>query len=294
MGDPAGVGYEIIEGAIREKPELIDELVVIGYSTWVDQLRKKYKIEGVPLSAPSKIKLGEPTVEGGSNALQAMQVAADGCQDGTFSGVVTGPISKYWCQRAGLKYPGQTEFFASQWKGEPTMAFVAEQMIVSLVTWHIPLMDVWKELTSEAITRALTNTVALLKKLGHEHPRIGVCGFNPHAGEMGHIGSEETEVLNPLIKTLQSDAYELSGCHPSDTLFYRHISGEFDGVIALYHDQALGPLKTVAFHNAVNVTLGLDHIRTSPDHGTAYGIAGAKIARPDSLISAIELAMKLR
>ena len=294
LGDPAGVGYEVIEGAFRKHPELVNEMVAIGYSEWVNRLVDDFGVEGIPLASSAPIKLGSPSVEGGANALEAMHLAAEGCKDGTYSGVVTGPISKYWCQRAGMKQPGQTEYFADAWQGQPTMAFVAKQMIVSLVTWHIPLMEVWTALTRESVSRALENTVGLLHKLGHNHPRIGVCGFNPHAGEMGQIGNEEEEFLNPLVEELKSKTYELSGCHPADTVFYRHISGEFDAVIALYHDQALGPLKTVAFHNAVNVTLGLRFIRTSPDHGTAYGIAGEKIARPDSLISAIELAMKLR
>jgi 4-hydroxythreonine-4-phosphate dehydrogenase len=294
MGDPAGIGYEVIEAAFREKPALVEEVVVIGYSKWITRLEDQFGMECMPIPTVSDIILGKPSIEGAANALEAMRVAAKGCEKRVFSGVVTGPISKDWCQQAGMKHPGQTEYFASHWSGEPTMAFVSKQMIVSLVTWHIPLMSVWNALTSETVSRALSNTIVLLERMGHSHPRIGVCGLNPHAGEMGRIGKEEVEFLNPLIDTLKSDAIELSGCHPADTLFYRHISGEFDAVIALYHDQALAPLKTIAFHDAVNVTLGLSHVRTSPDHGTAYGIAGKGLARPDSLISAIELALKLR
>lgn len=292
-GDPAGVGPEIIENALSKVPAFVNWVVVMGQADWVIRMNDEFGVEGVSVDSTIKVESGSPTVEGAHIALEAMRMAAEGTRNGAFSGVVTGPISKYWCQQAGMKHPGQTEFFADQWSGKPTMAFYSERMIVSLVTWHVPLMEVWKNLTPEAISRTITHTVEFLEKLGHKHPRIAVCGFNPHAGENGQIGREEIEVLNPLIASLRTVEYELSDCLPADTVFYRHMTGDFDAVIALYHDQALAPVKTVAFHDAVNVTLGLSHVRTSPDHGTAYTIAGKGKACPDSLIHAIKLALRL-
>ena len=295
MGDPAGVGPELIGKLLHAHAHWREQVCVVGMRSWADRLVKE---TGVACEVTSGVEIcepGQPSIPGALAALDAMSRAAKGCLEGRYRAVVTGPISKHWCQQAGMRQPGQTEFFADQWGGTPTMAFVAPSMRVSLATWHIPLMQVRDALTERCLVRCMDHTVALVRKLGFQRPRIGVCGLNPHAGEEGQIGTEEKEIIHPILQRwrTQHPEVELSGCHPADTLFYRHVSGEFDAVIALYHDQALGPVKTVAFHDAVNVTLGLPHVRTSPDHGTAFGIAGKGQAKPDSLLRALELADKL-
>jgi 4-hydroxythreonine-4-phosphate dehydrogenase len=276
---------------LRARPDLIPLLCWIGPKKQALQLHETFgvPVHGLEGEAPLA---GVPTVEGGRLALEAMSIAAELCDRGAFRAVVTGPISKTWAQAAGLRHPGQTEFFAERWAGEPTMAFASDRLKVALVTWHIPLMDVWQHLTEAAMRRCIENLAAFLQRLGMARPRIAVCGLNPHAGEGGLIGREELEVLDPMLRRFACAHYELSSCQPADTVFYRHLEGEFDGVVALYHDQALAPVKTIAFHEAVNVTLGLRHLRTSPDHGTAFGIAGKGVARHDSMLAAVELALR--
>ena len=295
MGDPAGIGPELIERLLHEQPQWREQVCVIGLRGWVSRLEQSLGVSVESTGGPAQCAPGHPDVEGARAALEAMQCAASGCREGRYRAVVTGPISKHECRKAGMTQPGQTEFFAAHWGGEPTMAFVAPTMTVSLATWHVPLMDLPTELTPVTLERCVKHTTELVLRLGVSRPRIGVCGLNPHAGEQGQIGREEVEWINPLIEQLQAKhpGVDLTGCHPADTLFYRHVSGEFDAVVALYHDQALAPVKTVAFHEAVNVTLGLPHVRTSPDHGTAFGIAGKGLARPLSLQRALELADRL-
>jgi 4-hydroxythreonine-4-phosphate dehydrogenase len=237
--------------------------------------------------------LGQPSVEGARMALLAMERAAAGTLSGEFSGVVTGPVSKSWLQKAGYAFPGQTEFFAARWGGEPTMAFCGGRLRVVLLTWHIPLREVAGQLTEVNIARAVYAADELARAEGVAAPRIGVCGLNPHAGEDGLLGSEERDVIDPILAMLRGEFPGLSRCEAGDTLFARSLRGEFDVVIALYHDQGLAPLKTVDFDESVNVTLGLPHVRTSPDHGTAFGIAGKGIASATSFTNAVTVARRL-
>jgi 4-hydroxythreonine-4-phosphate dehydrogenase len=292
-GDPAGVGPEIFESLLRTEAELAQQCVWIGPSLWCERFKNFPELETVSLSGQCP-QAGNPCVKGAALALEAMSVAAVGCKEGRFRSVVTGPISKHWAQKAGMIHPGQTEFFAEAWGGVPTMAFASPQLYVGLVTWHIPLMLVVEHLSFESLARTVRHTAGMMGWLGIAHPRIAVCGLNPHAGEQGSMGREEVELLNPWIDRLQTEFPALSGCHPADTVFHRHREGEFDAVVALYHDQALAPLKTVAFHEAVNVTLGLPFLRTSPDHGTAFDLAGKGGARIESFRAAIQLALKHR
>ena len=173
------------------------------------------------------------------------------------------------------------------------MAFVGAHLNVVLATWHIPLMGVVEALTEESLRVAVERASYLGQKLGVARPRVGVCGLNPHAGEGGLMGCEEKKLYNPWLAKLREGSCELSECLPADTLFARAMKGDFDVVVALYHDQGLGPLKTIDFDSAVNVTLGLPHVRTSPDHGTAFDIAGRGIASCGSFARAIECAAKL-
>jgi len=236
---------------------------------------------------------GVPSVEGARVALAAMERAAAGTLTGEFSGVVTGPVSKSWLQKAGYGFPGQTEFFADRWGGEPTMAFCGGRLRVVLLTWHIPLREVPNQLTELNIARAVRAADELARAEGVVAPRIGVCGLNPHAGEGGMLGTEERDILDPALDRLRKTFAGLSRSEPSDTIFGRSLKGEFDVIVALYHDQGLAPLKTIDFDEAVNVTLGLRHVRTSPDHGTAFGIAGKGVASGRSFSNAVTVARRL-
>lgn len=173
------------------------------------------------------------------------------------------------------------------------MAFIAAEMRVALVTWHVPLRDLWLHLTADAIQRTVRDLVNVLHRLGISRPRVAVCGLNPHAGEQGQMGDEELVLIQPALKAMGDLQADLSDCLPSDTVFFRHRRGDFDGVVALYHDQGLAPLKTVAFDEAVNTSLGLPFVRTSPDHGTGFDIAGKGRASARSMEAAIRLAMQL-
>lgn len=236
---------------------------------------------------------GEPSEAGAEIARLALEEAAMGCREGRYRAVVTGPVSKSWMHRVGWDFPGQTEFFAARWHGEPTMAFAGGKLRVVLASWHIPLELVPGAIHRESLTRAITNADLLCRRLGSDSPRIAVCGLNPHAGEDGLIGFEEKGHLNPILEDLRTQFPGLSACLPGDTVFWRQLQGEFDVVIALYHDQGLAPLKTIDFDTSVNCTLGLPFIRTSPDHGTAYGLAGTGRASATSFTNAVKLCQQL-
>ncbi|HXN35009.1 MAG TPA: 4-hydroxythreonine-4-phosphate dehydrogenase PdxA, partial [Opitutaceae bacterium] len=181
----------------------------------------------------------------------------------------------------------------ARWGGEPTMAFCGGKLRMALVSWHIPLREVPAALTAQGIGRAVAAASELAQSEGVAAPRIGVCGLNPHAGEGGLIGTEERDVIDPILDGLRATYPGLSRCQPADTLFGRQIRGEFDVSVALYHDQGLAALKAVDFEDSVNVTLGLSHVRTSPDHGTAFSIAGKGAASPRSFSNAVEVARRL-
>jgi 4-hydroxythreonine-4-phosphate dehydrogenase len=257
---------------------------------------------------------GKPSGEGALVAWAALERAATGCQSGEFSGTVTGSVSKEWLARIGYAYPGQTEFFAARWGGEPVMAFCGGKLRVVLATWHVPLHQVSRSLGPHLLHRTIAAADELARVFARppaeipaltsqDHwasagaalspPRIGVCGLNPHAGEAGLLGNEERDLINPALDHLRAEFPGVSRCEPGDTLFARALRGEFDVVIAMYHDQGLAPLKTIDFDEAVNVTLGLPHVRTSPDHGTAFGIAGKGLARPTSFANAVDVARRL-
>ena len=236
---------------------------------------------------------GSPDEAGARIALVAMETAAAGCRDGRFSGVVTGPVSKARLASVGYALPGQTEFFAARWGGEPVMAFCGGRLRVVLLTWHIPLRDVPAQLTQANFLRSVRAAHALARAEGVAQPRIAVCGLNPHAGEDGLLGDEELTTIDPILDALRGEFSGLSRALPGDTVFARQLRGEFDVVIALYHDQGLAPLKAVDFDESVNVTLGLPYVRTSPDHGTAFGIAGKGMASATSFANAVRLARRL-
>jgi 4-hydroxythreonine-4-phosphate dehydrogenase len=291
-GDPAGVGPEIIASWLAAHPADARDVAVIGPASWLETLP----------NSPAKIAVGlenfaatpgSPDGEGALVAWAAMERAASGCKTGEFAGVVTGPVSKERLARIGYAFPGQTEFFAARWGGEPVMAFCGGKLRVVLATWHIPLDRVARSLAPNLIQRTVAAAHLLAQAEGIARPRIGVCGLNPHAGEGGLLGREEIDLINPALETLRADFPGLSLCEPGDTLFARALRGEFDVVVALYHDQGLAPLKVIDFDEAVNVTLGLPFVRTSPDHGTAFGIAGTGLARGTSFANAVTVARRL-
>jgi len=291
-GDPAGVGPEIIESWLEANPDEQGQVIVLGAPRWLRTLPAGVTTIAVGLEE-YEAKPGSPDGEGALVALAAMERAAEGCKQGEFSGVVTGPVSKAELAKIGYAFPGQTEFFADRWGGDPVMCFCGERMRMTLVTWHVPLAEVPHLLGPAMLRRAIAAADELARCDGVESPRIGVCGLNPHAGEGGLIGDEERNFINPTLDRLRADFPRLSGCEPGDTIFARHLRGEFDVVVALYHDQGLGPLKTMEFDTAVNVTLGLPKVRTSPDHGTAFGIAGQGKASNRSFANAVKVARRL-
>ena len=290
-GDPAGVGPEIIAKWLKDNPDWAPLVCPVGPEPWLESLG----IGGLSTPTPARLFApGTPTKEGAKVAWDALQLAATGCVEGRYSAVVTGPVGKEQLQAIGYPYPGQTEFFADVWGGVPSMAFAGKELKVVLATWHEPLASIPERLRKEPdlLDRAVIHAVEWMEREGITSPRIAICGLNPHAGEGGILGTEEKEILNPRLDVLRRLYPGLSPCLPADTVFYRMREGEFDVAVALYHDQGLIPVKTLEFHSAVNVTLGLKYIRTSPDHGTAFSIAGKGIARTGSFAHAVELAAR--
>jgi 4-hydroxythreonine-4-phosphate dehydrogenase len=279
LGDCAGIGPEIVELALNSG-RISDsaEYVVIGRQ---------------PNCNP-----GEPTSETARAAAAALEEAVTLARRGELNAVVTGPIHKARMYEAGFKFPGQTEFFAERCGVTNfAMCLTGEKLTVALVTAHIPLRKVAAALKQSEIVRVGLLLENFLNSRGKTAPRIAVAGLNPHAGESGKLGIEEIEIIGPAIAALESQIpnpkSEVMGPISPDTVFRRAIEGEFDAVLCMYHDQGLIPLKLHAFHSGVNVTLGLPFPRTSPDHGTAFEIAGKGIARSDSMIAAINLAVEL-
>ncbi|WP_438480008.1 4-hydroxythreonine-4-phosphate dehydrogenase PdxA [Oleiharenicola lentus] len=292
-GDPAGVGPEIIATWLAQHRDAATEVAVIGPQRWLDSLDTTSQKIAVGLEEFSATP-GQPDAEGALVAWAAVERAAEGCNAGEFSGVVTGPISKSALAKIGYQFPGQTEFFAARWGGEPVMAFCGGKLRVVLATWHVPLCEVPQLLSAQLLRRSVVAADMLAKAEGVAHPRIGVCGLNPHAGEGGLLGNDEKNFLNPALQKIAADFPGLTPrCEPGDTLFARQLRGEFDVVVALYHDQGLAPLKVIDFDESVNVTLGLPFVRTSPDHGTAFGIAGKGVASATSFTNAVTVARRL-
>ncbi len=297
VGDPAGVGPEIISKWAQSAPDrLLESVEVIAHKKFLDSLPRALSKREVGQPDFSPIP-GVPSAEGSRVALEALEVAARGCSERKYFAATTAPISKFEMRKVGFKYAGHTEFFAGAWGGEPVMCFAGEKLIVALVTWHSPIKEIPFLINDKNISRAVECSARLAQKtLGIDSPRVAVCGLNPHAGEEGLLGREEIEVINPLLNRLRGKSEllkNLSPALPPDTVFARILRGEFDCSVAMYHDQGLAPLKALEFDSAVNVTMNLKYVRTSPDHGTGYSIAGKGIASEKSLSRAISLAFKL-
>ena len=237
---------------------------------------------------------GKPDGPGARLALRSLERAVATVRAGVAGAVVTGPIAKAELAKIGFDFPGQTEFVASCCEVRPddaVMMLAGPSLRTVPMTVHCALAEVPKQLSVELIHRRCGIVArALRQDFGIPSPRLAICGLNPHAGENGRMGREEIKIIAPAIARLQADGIDATGPHPADALFAPHSRGKYDVAIAMYHDQALIPLKALEFDQGVNVTLGLPLVRTSPDHGTAFDIAGKAIASPDAMISAIRMA----
>ncbi|MDO9542700.1 MAG: 4-hydroxythreonine-4-phosphate dehydrogenase PdxA [Kiritimatiellia bacterium] len=236
-------------------------------------------------------KTGRPE---GLASLLWIRAAVTGCQSGAFNGMITAPICKSSIQAAGCKFPGHTEYLAHlAGCKKVAMMLIGERLRIVLVTRHIPLASVAKTLTRHKIIETVEMADLGIKWLNLPQKTIGVCALNPHAGDGGLLGDEENKLITPAVKQLRREGFKIKGPIPADVIFYQAMRNKFGAVVAMYHDQGLGPLKMIAFENGVNLTLGLPFVRTSPDHGTAFDIAGKGIASCSSMVSAIKLAIQL-
>jgi 4-hydroxythreonine-4-phosphate dehydrogenase len=270
-GDPAGIGPELITRCLAD-PGLPDgvDFRLIG--------QEKGHTPGHPTPASTRA------------AWDALEEAAQRLADGSIQGVVTGPVHKESLHALGFPFPGQTEFFAARAGVDDfAMCLTGGPLTVALATIHIPLRDVAASLRTKEIVRVGRLLAAFLQRRLGRPPRLAVAGLNPHAGEGGQFGDEEQTIIAPAVAELAA-ACDVTGPHAPDTVFHRAATGEFDGVVCMYHDQGLIPLKLLAFDTGVNVTLGLPYPRTSPDHGTAFNLAGTGRANHQSLLAAINLA----
>ena len=320
LGDPAGIGPEIVVKAWNALRRDGPPFLVVGdaqslasaSAAGASILRKivapaevlacfadALPVLDLPLRSP--VVSGQPSAATAPSIIQWIETAVGLALSGKVTGVVTAPIAKAPLYDAGFRFPGHTEFLgeltaAISFDGArgPVMMLIAGDLRVALVTVHEPLAAVPGLLTTEAIINTARVTAqALQRDFAIDRPRLVVAGLNPHAGEGGGIGREEIEIVAPAVRALEHLGIDVTGPHPADSLFPEAMRARYDAAICLYHDQALIPVKMLDFWGGVNVTLGLPIIRTSPDHGTAFDIAGRGLARPDSLIAAIRLADQL-
>jgi len=312
MGEPSGVGAELV-AALAATP-LAADLIAIGDT---DLLRSAAATRGIALTiedddgqwrserAPGALRaihlpLTVPITPGQLDQRNAAHVvamlvrASNGCLEGEFDAVVTAPVHKGVINDAGITFTGHTEFFAARARCDVVMLLVAPGLRVALATTHLPLSDVPAAVTAASLLRILRIVYNDLRhRFGIDNPRIAVLGLNPHAGESGHLGREELDVITPTLEALRAEGMLLDGPLPADTAFLPAKRAQYDAYLAMYHDQGLPVLKALGFGDAVNVTLGLPFVRTSVDHGTALDLAGSGRADPASLIAAATLAIRL-
>lgn len=277
IGEPAGIGPEIIARALRS-PDLPK-----GFTFWV-------------IGSAEGIKPGRLTEASARVALGALQEACDLWETGELAAIVTAPVQKENLASVGFRYPGQTEFFAAACgmkEDDAIMVMTDPRLTVGLASTHCSLQSAVAQLNTAKLVRVGRELDSFLKAIGRRHPRLAMAGLNPHAGENGLFGSEEKRIMEPALRELWKAKINATGPHAPDTVFHRAVRDEFDAVICAYHDQGLIPFKLLAFATGVNVTLGLPLIRTSPDHGTALDLAGKNRADARSMIEAIRLACRL-
>jgi 4-hydroxythreonine-4-phosphate dehydrogenase len=321
QGDPAGIGPEItLKAWLQRNAAGTPPFVVLADAAFLrstaERLSLPVPVEAVavedaralfphalpvaPLHARASAEPGRPNPASAAATLESIETAVRLARAGEVGAVVTNPIAKHVLYEAGFRHPGHTEYLAalSVDAGEapphPVMMLWSEDLAVVPVTVHMPLRQVPTALTTELIVETARIVARdLRERFGLAQPRLAVAGLNPHAGEEGAMGTEEGAVVAPAVAQLRAEGFHVSGPHSADTLFHARARKGYDAALAMYHDQALIPIKTIAFDEGVNVTLGLPFIRTSPDHGTAFDIAGRGLARPDSLIAALRLADRL-
>jgi 4-hydroxythreonine-4-phosphate dehydrogenase len=274
LGDPRGIGYEITESALNH-PD------ISNLADW--------KIIGEKFNPDLSEK------SAGEKSIIALEEAGHALLNQKIDAVVTTPVSKSALKKAYFPYPGQTEFFAHLFKTtDYAMMLCSPLLKVVLVTIHIPLKEVFNQLSIDKIFDKILKTHHCLKNdFGIKNPKIGICGLNPHAGENGILGDEEIEIIQPAINLARKEKIEVSNPLSADTIFHLAIKGDYDAVICHYHDQGLIPLKTLDFERGVNLTINTPYIRTSPDHGPAFGIAGKNQASSSSMIQAMKLAVQI-
>ncbi|MDF2776993.1 MAG: hypothetical protein K0S90_516 [Enterobacteriaceae bacterium] len=313
-GEPAGIGPELVvqlaqrdwpmELVICADPQLLADraltlglpLTLLPYDANLPaQPQQACTLTVLPVALHAQVVPGQLSVANGSYVVDTLARACDGCLSGEFAALVTGPVHKGVINDAGVPFTGHTEFFeARSGTAKVVMMLATEALRVALATTHLPLREV-----ADAITPALLRDVItilyhdLQNKFGIAHPHVLVCGLNPHAGEGGHMGSEEIDIIIPLLEALRAEGMNLSGPLPADTLFQPKYLDRADAVLAMYHDQGLPVLKYQGFGRGVNITLGLPFIRTSVDHGTALELAGQGKADVGSFITALNLAIKM-
>ncbi|MXO85752.1 4-hydroxythreonine-4-phosphate dehydrogenase PdxA [Altererythrobacter aurantiacus] len=319
IGDPAGIGPELVAECWRacREDQTAPALVVVGSS---ETLKAAAQTRGFALPCRSlesvaeardvwpdalpvlelgspEFAPGEPSAEGAEFALRSLETATRLALDNEIAGVVTAPIAKDNLAAAGFRFAGQTEFFAGACdiaEEDAVMMLAGPRLRTVPMTVHCALADVPRRLSVETIVRrSVIVAEAFQTDFGIERPRLAVAGLNPHAGENGRFGAEEIEIIVPAIAALKERGIDVSGPHPGDALFTPRARETYDVAIAMYHDQALIPLKALDFDEGVNVTLGLPIVRTSPDHGTAFSIAGKNLADPGAMLAAVRMASQI-
>lgn len=303
MGDPAGIGPEIVLKALQKAPEngLEGPFVVYGCPEWLRAVAQRCGASGeLPAvvsccSVSPDLALGQVSAEAGDAAFRSVRRAGLDAMAGKVRAVVTAPLSKAAINLAGHVFPGHTEILAMLAGGVPVRMMLANQELRTvLVSIHLPLKEAVASLSVAGILETIRLTDEFLRRTGMAAPRIAVAGLNPHAGEDGLLGTEEAEIIAPAIRAARASGIDASGPYPPDTVFMRARGfGQFDVVIAMYHDQGLIPVKYLGVEEGVNLTVGLPFVRTSPDHGTAFDIAGQGVADPASMLAAMRMAEQL-
>jgi len=317
MGDPAGIGPEIIlKALLRDDIYQVCRPIILGDIDVLRMVSKKigslsFHVISAPLEITERAGVidvipvsnlkedsfipGQPTINGGKAMVDYILKAVDINRSGQASAMVTCPINKELMHQAGYRFDGHTELLAKLTNTKDyVMMLAGDRLRVSLVTIHCALREVPQRLNRKKIVKTIKITAqALERDFAIKRPHLAVCALNPHAGESGLFGMEDKEIIRPSVEEAKNDGLSVDGPFPADTIFYQAINGRFDAVVAMYHDQGLIPLKLLHFSDAVNITLGLPIIRTSVDHGTAYDIAGKGVADPSSLIAAIRMAAKI-
>lgn len=311
LGDPAGIGPEILAKCWeRRELEGLAPFFAVGNCEAIEMVWRgpvraiadpaeaadcfRHALPVIRVDGGSGAQPGSPDLDGARNSLDALEMAVGLTRSGTASALVTGPVSKAQLYAVGFTHAGQTEFVAERCGVSSelvAMMLVGPTLRTVPVTVHMPLSEVPQALTIERIvSKGRATARGLQRQFGIDDPRIAIAGLNPHAGEDGAMGRDEIEIIIPAIERLREEGIDVSGPHPADTMFNERMRSRYDAALCMYHDQALIPLKTLHFDEGVNMTLGLPIIRTAPDHGTAFEIAGKNIANPGAMIAAIKTA----